>query len=74
MAKSKAKKMREKLEREGLRNPETSRGVFALTDMRTRKTKTKKEKMFQSKHKKRFTDHQDGYGSSNRSFLCKKTA
>ncbi|MBM6619564.1 hypothetical protein [Bacillus suaedaesalsae] len=51
MAKSKAKKLREKLEREGIRNPELSRSPFALSDLRTRKTKTKKDLIYRSKHK-----------------------
>ncbi|KAA0549961.1 hypothetical protein FZW96_01015 [Bacillus sp. BGMRC 2118] len=51
MAKSKAKRLREKLEREGIRNPELSRSPFAFSDLRTRKTKTKKEILYRSKHK-----------------------
>lgn len=47
MAKSKAKKEREKLEREGRRNPETMRSPFAskYDEMRTRTTSTKKAKL-----------------------------
>ncbi|KQL53854.1 hypothetical protein AN964_10320 [Heyndrickxia shackletonii] len=55
MSKSKAKKRREKLVREGKRNPSENRGVYALTDMRTRKTKTKKEVLSQVKHKSRLS-------------------
>ncbi|MBB2481901.1 hypothetical protein H5P36_17135 [Bacillus sp. APMAM] len=55
MSKSKAKKRREKLVREGKRNPSENRGVYALTDMRTRKTKTKKEVLSQVKHKGRLS-------------------
>lgn len=55
MAKSKAKKLREKLEREGRRNPESLRSPFATTDlfrqMRTKATKTKKDKLNGIKHR-----------------------
>ncbi|MNI11510.1 hypothetical protein D3C73_646570 [compost metagenome] len=51
MAKSNAKKQRDKLSREGRRNPEAGRSPFIFTDMRTRKTKTKHEKMYLIKHK-----------------------
>ncbi|MDP5273646.1 hypothetical protein [Chengkuizengella axinellae] len=51
MAKSKAKKIREKLEREGKRNPNKNRSAFAMIDMRTRKTKTKKDYLYHNKHK-----------------------
>ncbi|WP_245805822.1 hypothetical protein [Bacillus alkalicellulosilyticus] len=51
MAKSKAKKVREKRSREGKRNPELSRSPFAFTDMRTRKTKTKKDILYCKKRK-----------------------
>ncbi len=57
MAKSAAKKHRDKLVREGRRNPENQRGVFALVDLSTRRTKTKKEKLNQNKHKKRLSDY-----------------
>lgn len=53
MAKSSAKKQRDKLSREGRRNPEAGRSPFAFTDMRTRKTKTKHEMMYLIKHKNR---------------------
>ena len=56
MAKSKAKKMREKLIREGNRNPSLNRGVYVMVDMKTRKTKTKQGKINQQKHKKRLSD------------------
>ena len=46
MAKSKAKKYREKLEREGRRNPENSRVSWSI-DPTERKTKTKIEKLRQ---------------------------
>jgi hypothetical protein len=48
MAKSKARKHREKLVREGIRNPENSRNPFAFADLRSRKTKTKKDLMYRS--------------------------
>ena len=41
MSKSKAKKYRLKLEREGKRNPETLRGGLYNIDLSTRITKTK---------------------------------
>lgn len=52
MSKSKARKCREKLAREGKRNPELSRSPFAMLDLNTRKTKTKKDLCQQVKHKK----------------------
>ncbi|WNC16051.1 hypothetical protein [Brevibacillus brevis] len=52
MAKSNARKHREKLEREGKRNPDQNRSLFAFADMRTRRTKTKAEKWKQQKHKR----------------------
>jgi len=51
MAKSQAKKTREKFVREGKRNPEGSRSPFVFADMRTRKTKTKKDYVYRNKHK-----------------------
>ncbi|KAB2333478.1 hypothetical protein [Bacillus mesophilum] len=56
MAKSAAKKKREKLVREGRRNPEQSRSPFAGTDMSTRKTKTKNETLYRIKHKNHSLD------------------
>ncbi|OZU89381.1 hypothetical protein CIL03_06600 [Virgibacillus indicus] len=53
MAKSKAVKHREKLAREGRLNPEVGRSPFTQLDLRTRKTKTKKEKLYRIKHKNR---------------------
>lgn len=50
MAKSKAKKLRERLTREGRMNPEAKRSPFGFTDMRTRTTKTKKDHLYQFKH------------------------
>ncbi|MET3288894.1 hypothetical protein EDM56_20340 [Brevibacillus fluminis] len=53
MAKSKAQKQRDKLVREGRRNPADNRSLFALVDMRSRRTKTKAEQWNQVKHKGR---------------------
>ncbi|ADU29159.1 hypothetical protein [Evansella cellulosilytica] len=62
MAKSKAKKQRERLVREGRRNPESSRSPFVFTDMRVRKTKTKKDHLYQHKHKNHHSqDGSDGF-------------
>lgn len=62
MAKSKAKKVREKLIREGRRNPEENRSPFVFADMRTRRTKTKKDLLYQKKQKNHSTynDISDG--------------
>ncbi|MFB6467184.1 hypothetical protein ACE38V_10185 [Cytobacillus sp. Hz8] len=57
MAKSQAKKLRAKLVREGKRNPADNRSPFVYTDMRTRKTKTKKDYLYQKKHKNHLTDN-----------------
>ncbi|MGG3564174.1 hypothetical protein ABES03_21530 [Neobacillus rhizosphaerae] len=62
MAKSKAKKLREKLSREGKMNPEAKRSPFVFTDMRTRATKTKKDHLYQFKHKNH--QSQDGNDGS----------
>ncbi|UII54342.1 hypothetical protein LS684_11660 [Cytobacillus spongiae] len=51
MAKSKAKKLREKMSREGKRDPIENRSPFSMVDLRTRMTKTKKDHMYQLKHK-----------------------
>jgi polyhydroxyalkanoate synthesis regulator phasin len=61
VAKSKAKKLRDKLVREGKMNPEIKRSPFVLTDMRTRITKTRKDHIYQFKNKNhRFQDGNDG--------------
>lgn len=61
MAKSQARKYREKLAREGNRNPEGNRSPFANLDLRTKRTKTKKDYMYQYKHKNRsFKEVDDG--------------
>lgn len=62
LAKSKAKKLREKLTREGKMNPEAKRSPFVFTDMRTRATKTKKDHLYQFKHKNH--QSQDGHDGS----------
>lgn len=51
MAISQAKKARLKQEREGRRNPELNRSPFTFVDLRTRKSKTKKDLLYRSKHK-----------------------
>ncbi|MEA3320475.1 MAG: hypothetical protein U9Q88_10635 [Bacillota bacterium] len=53
MAKSKAKKLRDKQVREGKRNPENGRGTYALANLTTKTTKTKKEKLNQLYKKER---------------------
>jgi hypothetical protein len=70
MARSKAKKLREKLAREGKMNPEAKRSPFVLTDMRTRMTKTKKDHMYQFKHK----NHQSQEGYDGSFYFCEKRA
>lgn len=59
MAKSNARKQREKWAREGKRNPELNRSMFAFADMRQRKTKTKTEKLHQNKHKRSLSYQRD---------------
>jgi hypothetical protein len=56
LTKSKAKKTREKLVREGRRNPEDSRSPFVFADMRTRKTKTKKDYLYRNKNKNHYSN------------------
>ncbi|MFC5463421.1 hypothetical protein [Lederbergia graminis] len=51
MATSKAKKQRQKLVREGRRNPAENRSPYAFSDLRTRTTKTKKDRLYKEKHK-----------------------
>lgn len=61
MAKSAARKKREKLVREGRRNPEDNRSPFASADLRSRKTKTKTETLYRIKHKNHSAgDDRDG--------------
>ncbi|MGG1662002.1 hypothetical protein [Brevibacillus sp. NRS-1366] len=59
MAKSSARKEREKLEREGKRNPDQNRSIFAFADMRSRRTKTKAEKLHQQKHKRSYSSQRE---------------
>ncbi|PGP12501.1 hypothetical protein COA01_32300 [Bacillus cereus] len=69
MAKSKAKKIREKMVREGKRNPENSRSIYALKDLRTRKTKTKQEQLNKVLYEERLSDYsKDGMGG--RFYYC----
>ncbi|MGM7703382.1 hypothetical protein ACSVDE_16750 [Pseudalkalibacillus sp. Hm43] len=56
MGRSNAYKKRRKLEREGRRNPAKNRSDYAFMDLQTRTTKTKKDKLFQHKHKGRLSD------------------
>lgn len=65
MAQSKAKKLRQKLIREGKRSPELSRSPFAFADMRTRKTKTKLEQM----NKQKYKNHASAYGDDGSFYL-----
>lgn len=61
LAKSNARKIREKLEREGRLNPAELRSPFVFSDMRTRTTKTKKDHLYRSKHKNQsLRDGNDG--------------
>ncbi|WP_261134865.1 hypothetical protein [Bacillus sp. Marseille-Q3570] len=75
MSKSNAWKKRRKMEREGRRNPEWNRSDFALMDLRSRKTKTKKEKLNQQKHKGRLSDrnydHDNGLLYLGLKIFCK---
>ncbi|WP_026678317.1 hypothetical protein [Fictibacillus gelatini] len=68
MAKSDARKKRDRLVREGKRNPIENRGVYALADLRTRKTKTKAEMLQQQKHKGRLSF----YDEDNRPYFFMK--
>ncbi|MBF2398409.1 hypothetical protein IA932_05015 [Listeria marthii] len=49
MATSKAKKQRQKLVREGHLNPEIKRSPFALIDLSSKQTKTKKGYLYSKK-------------------------
>lgn len=51
MAKSKAKKMREHIERNGHRNPEQFRGESASISTHVRKTPSRQEKLRRSENK-----------------------
>ncbi|MBP2000569.1 hypothetical protein J2Z69_001600 [Paenibacillus shirakamiensis] len=59
MAKSQAKKLRERLIREGKRNPEAGRSPFASADLRTRTTKTRHEQLYKVKHKNLISTYGD---------------
>lgn len=54
MGNSKAARQRKKLVRQGRLNPEINRSPFALLDLRTKKTKTKKDRLYKDKHKNRY--------------------
>ncbi|MFT3654164.1 hypothetical protein DALLNEIH_00583 [Bacillus sp. B01(2024)] len=65
MAKSKAKKMREHLRRNGLRDAVLSRGAAPSFSTHERVTKTKKDRLERIKHKKRNPhDHKSDGGDS----------
>lgn len=66
MAKSSAQKKREKLIREGRRDPMENRSIYAKADLRMRKTKTKVELLNQKKHKGRLSPSY--YDEDNRPF------
>ncbi|WP_240948515.1 hypothetical protein [Bacillus sp. RO1] len=73
MAKSKAKKLRDKQVREGNRNPENGRGIYALANLTTKTTKTKKEKLNQLYKKER----QSRYGGDQENvvlYFCNSLA
>lgn len=63
MANSKAKKTRKKLEREGRRNPESKRSIYAANDMfiqmRTKTTKTKKDLLYRNKYENHTSNTND---------------
>lgn len=67
MSKSNARKHRDRLIREGKRNPSDKRGIYALADLRTRKTKTKLQKKMQNKHKGRLSGYEH---ADNRPLFC----
>lgn len=67
MAKSKARKLRDRMVREGYRDPSSGRGTYALQDLTTRKTKTKKETL-QKIYKKQRHSHVL-YNENDRCFL-----
>lgn len=69
MSKSDARKQREKMVREGKRNPSENRGIYALADLGSKKTKKKVEKMNQVKHKKQLFDQGEDRSDSCY-FLC----
>ncbi|SET17525.1 hypothetical protein SAMN05216389_106172 [Oceanobacillus limi] len=53
MGRSEAHKKRRKLIREGRLTPEINRSPYAKLDLRTRKTKNKKDHLYRTKHKNR---------------------
>ncbi|QPQ05833.1 hypothetical protein I5R48_12685 [Bacillus velezensis] len=72
MAKSKTKKMREHLRRNGMRDAVLSRGTAPPFSTHERVTKTKKDRLERIKHKKRNPyDHRSDDGGS---FLCPNLA
>ncbi|WP_284139367.1 MULTISPECIES: hypothetical protein [unclassified Virgibacillus] len=59
MARSKAAKTRKKRVREGRLDPELMRSPYAELDLRTRKTKNKKDLIYKIKHKNRPLQQRD---------------
>ncbi|MFD2208594.1 hypothetical protein ACFSMW_02635 [Virgibacillus halophilus] len=53
MSKSQAQKIREQRIRAGKRDPQLNRSPFALLNLASRKTKTKKDHIYRTKHKNR---------------------
>ncbi|OWR32966.1 hypothetical protein CDO73_00190 [Saccharibacillus sp. O23] len=68
MAKSAAKKLREKRIREGKTDVSALRSPFASADMRTRTTKTKQETIGRIKHKQDVYRNPDFTGGDRGSF------
>ena len=68
MTRSKAQKKRQKLIREGRLNPEINRSLYAKLDLRTRKTKTKKDYLYRTKHHK---NRYPGNMENDSFFMCK---
>ncbi len=58
MGKSNARKQREKVVREGKRDPALNRGIYAMANLSTRRTKTKKEAL-QQQYKKTHRFHNE---------------
>ncbi len=68
MAKSAAKKIREKQIREGKLDVSSLRSPFASADLRTRRTKTKQETVHRIKHKNNLYRNPDFTGGDQGSF------
>lgn len=70
MAKSKARKMRDKRVREGKANAAEWRSPFAATDLRTRRTKTKQEVLNQVERKGRHKNPNFTGGDEGSFYFC----